>query len=136
MMRRLLIAFLCCLPGWVGAQINTDRVMAIARNALFFEDYVLSIQYFNQVISAKPICMNRTSIGELRKSIWRIFKVRKPIVRKPSSVTRLFPDVTRYVDMPVFVQHKVDGAIEDYKKALEYDPENSGLWNNLALLPH
>jgi tetratricopeptide (TPR) repeat protein len=36
------------------AQVNTDRVMAIGRNALYFEDYVLSIQYFNQVIKAKP----------------------------------------------------------------------------------
>ena len=36
------------------AQINTDRVMNIGRNALYFEDYVLSIQYFNQVIKAKP----------------------------------------------------------------------------------
>ena len=36
------------------AQINTDRVLAIGRNALYFEDYVLSIQYFNQVIKSKP----------------------------------------------------------------------------------
>ena len=36
------------------AQINTDRVLAIGRNALYFEDYVLSIQYFNNVISVKP----------------------------------------------------------------------------------
>ena len=36
------------------AQINTERMMTIARNALYFEDYVLSIQYFNQVINAKP----------------------------------------------------------------------------------
>lgn len=37
-----------------SAQINTERVMMIGRNALYFEDYVLSIQYFNQVINAKP----------------------------------------------------------------------------------
>ena len=36
------------------AQINTDQVMNIGRNAMYFEDYVLSIQYFNQVISMKP----------------------------------------------------------------------------------
>ena len=41
-------------PVLASAQINTDRVMAIGRNALYFEDYVLSIQYFNQVINAKP----------------------------------------------------------------------------------
>ena len=36
------------------AQINTDRVMLMGRNALYYEDYVLSIQRFNMVISAKP----------------------------------------------------------------------------------
>ena len=36
------------------AQLNTDRITAIGRNALYFEDYVLSIQYFNQVIRLKP----------------------------------------------------------------------------------
>ena len=35
-------------------QLNTDRITAIGRNALYFEDYVLSIQYFNQVIKLKP----------------------------------------------------------------------------------
>ena len=48
----LLIALL--LTAAAQAQVNTDRVMAIGRNALYFEDYVLSIQYFNQVIRAKP----------------------------------------------------------------------------------
>lgn len=36
------------------AQMNTDRLTAIGRNALYFDDYVLSIQYFNQVIRLKP----------------------------------------------------------------------------------
>lgn len=38
----------------VHAQLNTDRITSIGRNALYFEDYVLSIQYFNQVIKLKP----------------------------------------------------------------------------------
>ena len=38
----------------VKAQLNTDRITSIGRNALYFEDYVLSIQYFNQVIKLKP----------------------------------------------------------------------------------
>ena len=42
------------VPVTAFAQINTDRVMTIGKNALYFEDYVLSIQYFNQVINAKP----------------------------------------------------------------------------------
>lgn len=38
----------------VQAQLNTDRITSIGRNALYFDDYVLSIQYFNQVIRLKP----------------------------------------------------------------------------------
>lgn len=36
------------------AQIDTEQLVRIGRNALYFEDYVLSIQYFNRVIQAKP----------------------------------------------------------------------------------
>lgn len=36
------------------AQINVDQVVNIGRNALYFEDYILAIQYFNQAIKAKP----------------------------------------------------------------------------------
>ena len=41
-------------PVRMSAQINTEQMLNIGRNALYFEDYVLSIQYFNQVIKAKP----------------------------------------------------------------------------------
>ena len=45
----LLITALVVFP-----QVNTNRVMIIGKNAIYFEDYVVAIQYFNQVISAKP----------------------------------------------------------------------------------
>ncbi|MBO5728793.1 MAG: tetratricopeptide repeat protein [Paludibacteraceae bacterium] len=53
-MRRILIIILCTLNLALNAQLNTDRLTSIGRNALYFEDYVLSIQYFNQVIKVKP----------------------------------------------------------------------------------
>ena len=53
---RSLTALVAVLLGVFGAdgQINTDQVLNIGRNAMYFEDYILSIQYFNQVINAKP----------------------------------------------------------------------------------
>ena len=54
MIKRILYLYILIMcPGLAFAQINTDRVMAIGRNALYFEDYVLSIQYFNQVVNAR-----------------------------------------------------------------------------------
>ena len=52
-MRRILL-FLAFLPIVCFAQFNTDRLVMIGRSALYYEDYVLSIQYFNQAISQKP----------------------------------------------------------------------------------
>lgn len=54
---RYIVIMLLCVWGLIPkaqAQLNTDRITTIGRNALYFEDYVLSIQYFNQVIKLKP----------------------------------------------------------------------------------
>ena len=54
-MNRLFYILLgCCFWISAAAQLNTDRITTIGRNALYFDDYVLSIQYFNQVIKLKP----------------------------------------------------------------------------------
>lgn len=53
-LRSYAIGLILMFAGYAGAQMNTDRLTAIGRNALYFDDYVLSIQYFNQVIRLKP----------------------------------------------------------------------------------
>ena len=53
-MKRIIVFlfFISSLPAW--AQFNTDKLLITGRSALYYEDYVLSIQYFNQIINAKP----------------------------------------------------------------------------------
>ncbi len=51
--------FLACVvvmfvPCRGYAQFNAEQVLRVGQNALYFEDYMLSIQYFNRAISAKP----------------------------------------------------------------------------------
>ena len=41
-------------PSMSYAQVNADQVIAIGRNVLSMDDYMLAIQYFNQAIKAKP----------------------------------------------------------------------------------
>lgn len=107
--------------------------MAIARNALYFEDYVLSIQYFNQVIAAKPYLYEPYFFRALAK-----FNL--------DDYSGAEIDCTRAIDRNPFVvnayqvrglsrirQQKYDEAISDYHTALKYDPENIVLWHNLSL---
>lgn len=41
-------------PSAVSAQVSAEQVLTIGRNVLAMDDYVLSIQYFNQAVKAKP----------------------------------------------------------------------------------
>ena len=50
----------------LNAQINTQQVMNIGRNALYFEDYLLSIQYFKTTRVPRKIALSQLS--EIRLS--------------------------------------------------------------------
>ena len=38
----------------VCAQVNAEQMVRVGQNALYFDDYMVAIQYFNQAITAKP----------------------------------------------------------------------------------
>ncbi|MCP3894651.1 MULTISPECIES: tetratricopeptide repeat protein [Bacteroides] len=132
MIKKILTALLL-FPTLVCAQINTDRVMMIARNALYFEDYVLSIQYFNQVINAKPYLYEPYFFRGLAKINLDDFQGAEAdcdaaIERNPFVV-----GAYQIRGLARIRQNKYAEAISDYKKALHYDPENVTLWHNLTL---
>ena len=54
MKKHIFLIFFLFQIFFLKAQLNTDKLMNVGANALYFKDYVLSIQYFNQVIKAKP----------------------------------------------------------------------------------
>ena len=134
MIKRILYLYILIMcPGLAFAQINTDRVMAIGRNALYFEDYVLSIQYFNQVVNAKPYLADPYFYRGLAKINLDDFQgaesdCSEAIERNPFVVSAY-----QVRGLARIRQDNYAGAIEDYMKALEFDPENIGAWHNMAL---
>ena len=107
--------------------------MTIARNALYFEDYVLSIQYFNQVINAKPYLYEPYFFRGLAKINLDDYQGAESdcdaaIQRNPFVV-----GAYQIRGLARIRQNKFDEAIEDYKTAIKYDPENVVLWHNLSL---
>lgn len=117
MIKKILTAILL-LPTLLYAQINTERVMTIARNALYFEDYVLSIQYFNQVINAKPYLYEPYFFRGLAKINLDDYQGAESdcdaaIQRNPFVV-----GAYQIRGLARIRQNKFDGAIEDYKTAI------------------
>ena len=135
LLKKLPILLLILLPNSAGlqAQINTDHMMMVGRNALYFNDYVLSIQYFNQVINAKPYRYDAYFYRGVAKFYLDDF------VGAESDCTAAIernPFVTDSYQVRGMTRMRLgmfDEAIADYRSALELDPENQGLWHNLAL---
>ena len=141
MRKALLLLLLFFLPfkGRLGgvlllhAQINTDRVMLMGRNALYYEDYVLSIQRFNMVINAKPFLSEPYFFRGLAKFYLEDYKgaeldCSNAIERNPYTED---PYVLRglcRVNMKAY-----DLAEQDYLRSTDINPRNQGSLHNLVL---
>lgn len=133
-MKKFLIVLLTLINSIVlCAQINTDRVTLIGRNALYFEDYVLAIQYFNQVIKAKPYLAEPYYYRAIAKYYLDDFKGAEDdctscLDRNPfmSSVNHLRAEARQN-------QKKYDQALEDYKITLNNKPNDKFVLINMGI---
>lgn len=131
-MATFVVVLLCCGVA-VQAQINTDQVMKIGRNAMYFEDYVLSIQYFNQVVAAKPYLAEPYFYRAIAKLSLDDFKGAEQdaslcIERNPFIV-----DAYQVRGVARQNMGQLAAAIEDYDKGLKLMPEDKVLLYNKAV---
>ena len=115
---------LCFACGSAFAQLNTDRITAIGRNALYFEDYVLSIQYFNQVIKLKPYLAEPYLFRAIAKI--QLEDYQGALRDCDASIERNpFQPGAYYTRGFVYRQlHDYDKAESDFTQALVFAPEN------------
>lgn len=124
LLKSLLVATLLCIPAAANAQVNAEQVLFIGRNVLSMEDYMLSIQYFNQAIKAKPYLSDPYFFRALAKLYLEDFKGAEE-------------DCTAAIERNKFKteSYKVRGfarqnlgkdslAIMDYDTGLNYNPED------------
>ena len=131
--RRLLsFLFALSLAVQLSAQLNTVRVMEIGRNALYFEDYVLSIQYFNRVIEVKPFLYEPYFYRGLAKFYLDDY------VGAESDLTVAI-EKNPYIPRTYLLRAMCRAQLEDFasaekdiREALKYDPYNPDLWQNLG----
>lgn len=115
------------------AQIDVDHVISIGRNALYFNDYVVSIGYFNRVIDTRPWLAE----PYLYRSIAKIsLEDYNGAALDASESIKLNPYISRsYLVRGVAYQNtdRLEEAIADYKRGIQLAPDNGQMRFNLAV---
>ena len=117
----------------IKAQINTDRMMVIGRNALYFDDYVLAIQYFNLIINSKPYLYEPYFYRGLAKFYLEDYTGAESDCTEAIEKGPFFPSSYQVRGLARLNMGKYELASNDYKESVKLEPENKGVWHNLAI---
>lgn len=117
----------------IKAQINTSQMMNVARNALYFDDYVLSIQYFNKIIEAKPHLYEPWFLRGEAKFFLDDFSGCERDCTESIDRNPFYPNSYELRGLARINLNRFDEAANDYNKAIEFRPDNRALWHNYVL---
>lgn len=113
------------------AQINTQRLIDIGRNALYFEDYVVAIQYFNQVIKAKPHLTDPYLFRAYAKLNLEDYRGAIDDCNQALEINPFLPKVYYCRGYAYRRIGEWEKSTNDLKKSLEFEPNNintTNLW--------
>jgi len=115
------------------AQFNIDRLMTSGEIALHYEDYVLSIQYFNQIISLRPQLYKPWHLRGAAKFYLEDFAGAED---DASQAIKLNPYIDIIYDLRAIArirQEKYKDAANDYTEAIKINPGQQNYWYNRAI---
>lgn len=112
------------------AQLNTNRIMQIGRNALYFEDYVLSIQYFNRVINVKPYLADPYYYRAVAKYYLDDLNGATNDCEVAIGINPFLISAYNLRGIVRLRQGKSDEALNDFKAGLNIEPDNMNLLLN------
>ncbi len=124
----ILLQSVCCL-----AQINVSQVITIGRNALYFEDYVLSIQYFNQAINADTTRAEPYFYRAVAKINLDDYRGAEQDASASIRIKPFIVDAFKVRGVARQNMGNYGGALEDYDAGLRLMPEDKMLLVNKAV---
>lgn len=130
---KLFIIIVLTLPLLVFAQINTEQVMRVGQNAMYFEDYVLSIQYFNQAIRSKPYLAQPYFYRAIAKFNLDDFDGAEADASRALEINPFLADAWEVRGVARQNLGRYAEAVSDYEEALKAIPRNRQIMFNLSM---
>lgn len=128
-----LVLYLIIYSAVASAQINTNRVILMGRNALYYEDYVLAIQRFNAVIAAKPYLAEPYFYRGLAKFYLEDYSGAEADC---SRALDRRPYTAQYYTLRALCRINLERyalAVDDYQASLQQNPMERNNWHNMVL---
>ena len=108
--------------------------MLIGRNALYYDDYVLSIQYFNEVINAKPYLYEPYYFRAVAKLYLEDYSGAESDCSEAIKLNPFIEDAYQLRGLCRIKGGKFEEAIEDYTQVIEY--KRPGVLVQPCAMPH
>ncbi len=129
----ILLVGLALPTAKIQAQTNTDQVIRVGQNALYFEDYMLAIQYFNQAIQAKPYLAKPYLMRAIAKLNLEDYPGAEADASKAIDLNPYLTDAWEVRGVARQNLGRDRAAIEDYQEALKLLPRNRQIMFNMAI---
>lgn len=110
--------------GSLFAQVDAEQVMNIGRNVLSMDDYMLSIQYFNQAIKAKPYLPEPYFYRAFAKMSLEDFKGAEEDCTLSLERNKFRTETYKLRGFVRQALGKDSLAVEDYDIGLQYNPQD------------
>lgn len=135
MIVRYICVLLCMMIASVAshAQINTEQVTLMGRHALFFDDYLTAIRYFNMVIETKPYLEKPYYYRAYAKFNLEDFRGAEADCNQCLERNPFLTEVYQLRGLCRIHNQDLEGAVADYSKVLEDDPAEAVARYNRAL---
>lgn len=128
----IIVIFIMC-AGSARAQVNTDQMLRVGQNALYFEDYVLSIQYFNQVLQDKPYLPAPYLYRAIAKLNLDDYAGAEADAAMAVKIHPYMPDAWEVRGVAAQNLGNDSAAVAYYGEALKLLPRNKNIMFNMAL---
>lgn len=133
-MKKVLAALVLGLSGFgASAQLNTDHILQVGRHALYFEDYLVALRHFNDVIALKPYLAEPYYLRAIAKYSLEDFVGAEADAVKATEIHPYLPEAWEVRAVANQCLGRNGEAIAAYDHALELLPFNRQMLFNKAL---
>lgn len=133
-MKPIIILFSLLMSSWCGyAQWNTNNMLRVGKNAIYFDDYVSAIDNFNNIIRVKPYLSEPYFFRGLAKLNLDDYE---GSIQDFSQAIELNPNYFHaYVYRGIAYQNlkRFEEALKDFEEAVAIDPGNAYVYANRGI---